>query len=172
MLYSGTQVSGRLPLALGVAGGKEGAIMNPDDVHDAMCKMSFMHALPAELKSKVARILQNISKLRRVPLGTAWLREGEHSENKGYILLEGAVSIRKQDSLGHSEDAPELLGEIMQFNPQQMRTATVVATEDCVVMRFVWDEFWERAEESLSAPEQEKVKTALEGFAWEHFSRE
>jgi len=144
--------------------------MNPDDIHEAICKMNFLHGLPKELKDKVARILQNISALRRIAMGSDWLREGEHSENKGYILLEGAVSIRKEDSPGHTEEAPQLLGEIMQFNPQQLRTATVVATESCVVMRFKWDEFWTRVEESVSKDELDKVKTALEGFAWEHFS--
>ncbi|MCC6486004.1 MAG: cyclic nucleotide-binding domain-containing protein [Candidatus Hydrogenedentes bacterium] len=89
----------------------------------------------------------------------------------GYILLKGSVAIRKASGELHSEDAPELIGEIIQYNPSHSRAATVVASADCVVMRFDWDDFWKKCGETLTQDEVQHVKSAVESFAWEHFTR-
>lgn len=145
--------------------------MDPNEVHRVLREMKFMRELPGELRDKVASILQEISESRKVPLGKTWIREGEKSESKGYILVKGSVAIRKADTQQHLEDAPELLGEVMQFNPAHARTASVVATEECAVLCFDWDGFWAKTQETLSAGDQKKVKAAVESFAWEHFTR-
>ena len=145
--------------------------MDSSEVDSVLREMKFMQRLPEGLRGNVAVILQEVSELRSVPEGAAWVREGEQTQNKGYILVKGAVAIQKTGAPEHLESAPELLGEIMQFNPVQLRTATVVATEDCVVMRFFWDDFWAKIKDSLSEGDEETVKAAIESFAWEHFNR-
>lgn len=145
--------------------------MDDKEVCKTICQLRFMQELPEDLREKVSAILQGISELRTVPQGKTWIREGEHTQNKGYILLKGSVGIRKADYPAHAEDAPELLGEIMQFNPAHLRAATVVAAEDSVLMSFLWDDFWASTARALPGPDQEKVKAAVGTFAWEHFTR-
>ena len=145
--------------------------MDHNEVHRVLREMKFMRELSGELRDKVASIFQAISEFRKVPLGKTWIREGEKSESKGYILVKGSVAIRKVDSQQHLEDAPELIGEVMQFNPAHARTASVVATEECAVLCFDWDSFWAKTKETLSDSDEKLVKTAVESFAWEHFTR-
>ena len=144
--------------------------MESKDFRDEILKLETMAKLSEEVREKVANIIIMVAKLRSVPKGSTWIREGEHSENKGYILLRGTIDIYKADHPVLKCDAPELLGEIMQFNPSHLRTATVRASSDCIVLRFIWDDFWEAAERFLAANEQKELKGAVEGCAWRHFA--
>jgi CRP-like cAMP-binding protein len=145
--------------------------MDSEELGRVLHDMAFMQSLPEPLRGEVSRILQSISVLRTIPLGDAWIREGEKTKNMGYILVQGSVAIRKASGQQHAEEAPELIGEIIQYNPAHSRAATVVATADCVVMRFEWDEFWVKCGESLSDGELQSLRSAVESFAWEHFTR-
>lgn len=145
--------------------------MDSEEATKTICSTKFMQTIPGGFREKVSDVLLEISKLRRVPLGETWIQEGDKADARGFILLKGSVSIRKGGEQAHSEEAPELLGEIMQFNPAHSRTATVVATDECVVMRFDWDDLWAKLGEKLTEDEVSKVKTAVESFAWEHFTR-
>jgi hypothetical protein len=145
--------------------------MDKQDVHDAIVRLRFMADLTPEVRSRVAGILEQIGKLRKVPRDAVWIKENEHSPNKGYILVRGAAAIQKTDFPQVDCQAPELLGEMMQFNPGSLRTATVFSTEESVVMRFMWDEFWAALEEQLSKKDREAVRTAIESQAWEHFAQ-
>ena len=58
----------------------------------------------------------------------------------------------------------------MQFNPRGLRTATVTASMDSVVMQFSWDDFWAALDKRLSPDDQAKVREAIEGYAWRHFT--
>lgn len=145
--------------------------MDADELCGILNGMAFMQTLSEPLRGKVARILQEVSVLRTVPFGETWIREGDRTKSVGYILLKGSVSIRKTSGELHSEDAPELIGEIIQYNPSHSRAATVVATAECVVMRFEWDDFWSKCGNALPPDEVQHVKSAVESFAWEHFTR-
>jgi len=144
--------------------------MNPKENRELVLKLRFMAVLPEGLKNKVADTLLAISKPRSVPKGGAWIREGEVTKNKGYILLAGRVGIRKSNAPEAVCEAPELLGEIMQFSEAGARTATVVTLEDCTVLRFMWDDFWSTIESKVSPKEQIDVKQAIESLAWQHFA--
>jgi len=145
--------------------------MNSTEIANTIQTTKFMQAFPEDLRGKVSHALQEISKLRSVPMGETWIQEGDKTDARGFVLVKGSVSIRKGGDQPHMEEAPELLGEIMQFNPVHARAATVVATDDCVVMRFDWDDFWTKLDETLTEDELKTVKSAVESFAWEHFTR-
>ena len=120
------------------------------DYRDKISALGFMNELTHQLRQDTVEVLIQVGKLRRVPKGGIWIREGEHSANKGYILLKGKVCIQKSDHPDLECETPELLGEMMQFNPAHLRTATVKAVTDCIVMRFIWDDFWNASEQYFS----------------------
>jgi CRP-like cAMP-binding protein len=145
--------------------------MKQAEIVDTLSQLSLVRRLsPPDLADEVVAILAAHSELRRVPQGGVWLRENEPTENKGFILMQGAVAVKKSDAPEVRVEAPELLGEAMQFNPRHLRTATVTAVEDIVVARFRWDDFWAAVEERLTPPDQEKVREAVKALAWDHIA--
>lgn len=145
--------------------------MDMDEVRVKIRGLRIMKGLDDPLVEKLIDLFQSISAPRVVPAGGVFIHEREHVDNKGYILLKGVVLIRKTGFPDVTCKAPELIGEIMQFNPAGVRTATCAGAVESIVLRFKWDEFWEKAEQILSADELAKVKETLETQAWEHFLR-
>lgn len=145
--------------------------MDIDKVRVNIRALRIMKDLDEGLQEKLADLFQSIGIPRTVPAGGVFIHEREHVDNKGYILLEGRVLVRKEGFQDVVCKAPELIGEIMQFNPAGVRTATCAGAVDSVVLRFMWDEFWERAEKALTEEELKLVRETLETQAWEHFLR-
>ena len=144
--------------------------MKAEAFREAILQVHLIARLPKALREKTADLLVDISVPRSVPKGGTWLHEGEHSENKGYILVKGAVAIQKASAPDLRCEAPELLGEAMQFSTTGLRTATVATIEDCIVLRFMWEEFWAAVEDEFSFAEQTTLKEAIKDLAWEHFT--
>jgi hypothetical protein len=142
-----------------------------DDVAAKIKSLRIMRGLDEGLKEKLTEIFQSVSVPRVVPAGGVFIHEREHVDNKGYILLQGAVLVRKDGFPDVTCKAPELIGEIMQFNPAGVRTATCAGAVESIVLRFMWDDFWTRAETALTPGEMDHVKETLETQAWEHFLR-
>lgn len=145
--------------------------MDMDEVRTKIGSLRIMRGLDDALKDKLTDLLQSISVPRVVPAGGVFIHEREHVDNKGYILLQGAVLVRKEGFPDITCKAPELIGEIMQFNPAGVRTATCAGAVESIVLRFMWDEFWTRAEQALTPGEIARLKETLETQAWEHFLR-
>ncbi len=144
--------------------------MQSEEVIKAILSLQALSSLESGLRRSVAELLVRISKPRSIERGQVWLKRGEPSENKGYILLKGSADIEKPTSPVTTCHAPELIGEAMQFNPKHVRTATVSAVEDCIALRFLWDDFWKAVEESLGEEDRQRVRTAIENHAWAHFA--
>lgn len=125
--------------------------------------------LPGDLREKIAHVLLSIGAPRKAAAGDTWIREGEHTENKGYVLLRGTVAIIREEHPKAQCEAPALLGEMMQFNPQEHRLATVTALTRCTVLRFSWDDFWKAAETQFDDVERATIKKLVEQYAWERF---
>ena len=145
--------------------------MDMDEIRAKIKSLRIMHGSDDGLQDKLVDLLQSISVPRVVPAGGVFIHEREHVDNKGYILLQGAVLVRKEGHPDLTCKAPELIGEIMQFNPAGVRTATCAGAVESIVLRFMWDEFWTRAESALAPEEMALVKESLETQAWEHFLR-
>ncbi len=143
--------------------------MTVEELRNPVHNLKLMEELTEDLRNKLGLVLLKISEMRRVPKGASWLREKEHTPNKGYILVKGSAVVRKGDAPEIACQAPQLFGEMMQFNPTGVRTATVVTSEPCVVLRFLWDDFWAATEKELTPEENEQVRSVLQSLAWEHF---
>jgi len=145
--------------------------MDSRQVIERIERLRVLEDLPSPLRSDVAAIFERISALRSVPAGGLWIREHDKAENKGFILLQGTAIVRKTGSPDLEIEAPELLGETMQFTETQERTATVTATSDCAVMRFMWDDFWREVESTFDPVDQERIRSAVSELAWRHLAQ-
>ncbi len=123
---------------------------------------------PAEL---VVEVLMNVSALEDIPTGTTLFTKGDESIADGIILLRGEVSVSKDGFPEIVAAAPELLGEMGRLNPTAQRTATVTALSDLNILRFTWAAFTREAGRLMSEADLEKLSTALQEYAWQHFTQ-
>ena len=144
--------------------------MGPHEIHEAIVQVPFVAEFSQSERETLAALFLEISEVRRLRKGHRMTREGSRGRDRGFILLTGSVRIQKSDTPDSKSQGPEMLGEVMQFNPKKMRVATVIAHEDCLVLRFMWNAFWEALSRYFEAEEQTKVREALERRAWEHFT--
>lgn len=144
--------------------------MNQDDIRYAVETLNFTKSLPHALQPKFVGIIAKCSKALTIPKMTPLFTEGDSEGEEGYILLDGEVAVRSIQKPEFSVWGPELIGETKQFNPNNIRTATIEAMDDVKVLTFQWPEFWEAAKKSLNETEIEQMKEALSNYAWEHFS--
>ena len=128
--------------------------------------ISTLRPTPAELAIEV---LMNISSLEDIPSGTTLFTKGDDSIADGIVLLKGEVSVIKDDFPEIVAAAPELLGEMGRLNPTAQRTATVAALTDLTILRFTWAAFTKEAGRLMSETELEKMSSALQEYAWQHF---
>ena len=144
--------------------------MGPHEIHEAIIRVPFVAEFSPSERETLASLFQEISEVRRLRKGHRMTREGSRGRDRGFILLTGTVRIQKADMPDSKGHAPELLGEVRQFNPKKTRIATVIETEDCPMLRLRWNDFWEALARYFEADEQTKVREALERRAWEHFT--
>jgi CRP-like cAMP-binding protein len=122
-------------------------------------------------RDKFTGILATIGQPESLPPGTVIFREGEHAEDRGYILLEGDIRVLKLDAPEIVASAPEILGEMAQFNPRALRTATVETAGDVRVLSFAWTQLNDAIVRQCSQDESDAIRQALESYAWEHFTQ-
>ncbi len=144
--------------------------MSTEEIIERIKAIGFMRSLDPALQNKVIEIFRTCSQGAPIKAGTPLFREGEATTNEGILFLSGAVLIRKTGAPEIEAHAPDLLGEMGQFNPTNKRTATVVAQTDLKVLRFDWKMFYEEAEKKLTQGERDKLSTALQDHAWKHFT--
>ena len=138
------------------------------DVVSTLPILSTLRPTPAEL---VVDVLMNISALEDISRDTTLFTKGDESIADGIILLKGEVSVHKDGFPEIVAAAPELLGEMGRLNPTAQRTATVTARTDLSVLRFTWAAFTREAGRIMSETELEKVSSALQEYAWQHFTQ-
>ncbi|MBI2421265.1 MAG: cyclic nucleotide-binding domain-containing protein [Candidatus Hydrogenedentes bacterium] len=144
--------------------------MSTEEIIDRIKAIGFMKAIDSQLQNKVIDLFRTCSQGSTVKAGTPLFREGEATTNEGILFLSGTVLIRKANAPEMEAHAPDLLGEMGQFNPANKRTATVLAQSDLKVLRFDWKVFYEGAEQKLSQAERGKLSQALQEHAWKHFT--
>lgn len=145
--------------------------MEPEKASEIIKKISFMHDLKPEGREKLATILSVLGPVKTLPAKTVLFRKGDKADNRGVILLEGQIDVEKDDAPEITADAPQLLGEMSQFSPNKIRTATVTAATELHVIEFKWSDLKTRAQENLSTNELNDLFSALEDYAWAHFTQ-
>jgi hypothetical protein len=113
--------------------------MDMDKVRELILKVPVIESLPGDLGIKVTDVIVDIGVVRRVAEGQVMTRENKHGKNRGFVLLKGIIGIQKAEVPYTKCRPPELLGEVMQFNPKGMRTATLTARE--ALEERAWEHF-------------------------------
>lgn len=145
--------------------------MDNDECRNLISGLPCMLELSESIKQVVIGTLMDLAAHETMSEGDSLFTEGAQAAGEGYVLLSGNVSVEKSYSSTSTCAAPELLGEIGQFNPESNRTATVTASEELEVLRFDWNELYAVLQKKLDDEEQEHFRRALLDQAWEHLLR-
>ena len=144
--------------------------MDAKRVRHAIMSQPALAPLNTGQRSNIADILIEIGKPVRIPADSMLFRSGDPSDDQGYILVEGEITVVKE---GHPEltaYAPDIIGEMAQLNPTRQRTATVTAATDVQAIGFAWRDFVRTASTRLSEADLKAFTEALQEHAWRHFT--
>jgi CRP-like cAMP-binding protein len=119
------------------------------------------------LKGRLAEIVTSISRPRVLTPGEILYEQGAEDESTGAVLVEGALTVTAEGGPSLTVSAPDLMGEMQQFDQYGQRTATVKAPGAATVLEFSWHEFVSRVREtpSIGKEDQSALKSALEAYA-------
>lgn len=143
--------------------------MDQEDIRDVLERVSFVQALPENMRDEMLDIISEISEPVTIEEGTVLFTEGERGSDVGYFLLKGEVDVRKSNGMDSTCPAPELLGEMKQFNPVGLRTATIESLTDLELLSFDWADFRAATEDYFSPEELKSLEEVMENYAWQHF---
>lgn len=139
--------------------------MRLDKYRKQILDVPSIHALPPELKSRVAMILLWIAHEAEVPSGEVIYSQGAEDEDTGCVLVSGSVQISVEGETLKECAAPEILGEMKQFTEVNQRTATVRATEDASILTFYWHDLVLLSETIFSNEDQLSIRDVITKLA-------
>lgn len=146
--------------------------MTPSEDLRKLSELPLVQNMPDETKERVATLLLDVSKPVTWFEDDTLLHQGWLGGDAGFVLLEGNVEINKEGEDPIVVSAPALLGEMHQFNPRALRTATVRVVGEVRILRFVWQELYAKARQRLAEAEQNMLMDGIEHSAWERFNRD
>ena len=141
-----------------------------DAIRGQLKELRVIEDLPAGLRSRVMMVFLTVSEDHILRRGSTLFTEDEQSDEAGYVLLEGTITVLKQDGESVTCSGPELLGEMQMLNPRHTRTATVIAASDVKVLKFNWSSFFQIAEDLFDPDELDALREGLANLAWKHFT--
>lgn len=131
-------------------------------VLESIANLAFVQRLPDYMHHPVAKLLFEVAQPRRCDPGEVIIREREIGGALGYILIRGRVRVEREGHAPVLIDAPALLGEMHQFNPNAERSATVSAEVPAEVVAFAWHELYERVRAIFPVEDQQMLLESLE----------
>lgn len=131
--------------------------------------LPLLRSLPDDARERVARVFLDVAERWDLADGETLMQEGHLGFDSGYVLVEGSVEIERKAGGPVLVSAPTLLGEMSQFKFSDIRTATVRAKGDASVLQFQWEEFYDRARDTLSESGYGALMDAIEGLVWDRF---
>lgn len=144
--------------------------MEPEATAAILSDIPFIQSLPDATRDGLTRIIIGVSNPEAIKAGAVLFTQGEPGTDEGYFVLKGEFEVKKSGAAAAQIPAPELLGEMKQFNPVGLRTATVKAVTPLEVLAFKWADLQNGLEAGLSSDAFQAVEQALESYAWEHFT--
>lgn len=144
--------------------------MKTEAIPAVLADIPFIHSLPESTREDLTRIIVDVSHPETIEEGTEIFTQGEPGTDIGYFLLEGDYEVLKFGAMPLQKSGPELLGEMKQFNPVGLRTATVNAVTSLDLLKFKWTELHGALEAWLTDDAFQTVEHAIESYAWEHFT--
>ncbi len=123
------------------------------------------------LRKQLSDILCDIAKVRVLKKGEQLYAEGAIDDNTGAIIVDGALTVAFGTNKPVFVQAPELVGEMQQFNKYGTRTATVCAKDPTTVLEFAWHDFVARVQDrpEIGHADQLLIRTAFTKFAGDRF---
>ena len=143
--------------------------MEQTDQRAALAKLPFLSGLPEATLAHICEVIEAVAEPASVPEGKELLQEGYLGFATGYILLDGTVRIDREGKEPVDLSGPELLGEMSQFLQDDTRSATVRALTDTNLLKFSWDDLYDRAKELLSEEENKGLSRAIEQVVWKRY---
>ena len=125
------------------------------------------NAMNTGLRARLAEIITSISEPRTLKKGEVLYKKGAEDANTGAVLIEGTLVVESDDSSEIRVIAPDMLGEMLQFDTYGQRTATVKADGPATVLEFKWHDFIARVRDTPAIGQNDQValKAALESYA-------
>jgi CRP-like cAMP-binding protein len=139
------------------------------DLHTMRQRLSavpVLQTLPSDIHMRACIALWWRGELRELTEGEVLYMQEDTDANTGCVLLEGTVAITRDNRDPIDVKAPEILGELMQFDEEAARTATVMATEPSVVLTFSWHDFVILCGQLLDRDDQVLLKQRLTEMAY------
>ena len=127
--------------------------MEHTTVENAWAQISISASLPSKINTAWVDTLTAVGKAINV-----------------FIISSGSYSIFKEGAPSMIKQGPEMVGEMSRFNPLRSRTAEVRAESDVTAISFDWNEVFTGLAERLSDEEVKQLNSALEHYAWDHFT--
>lgn len=129
-------------------------------------------AFQPALRKQLADILSDIGKVRVLKKGELLYAEGAVDDNTGAIVIDGALTVAFGTKTPVFVQAPELVGEMQQFNKYGTRTATVCAKDPTTVLEFAWHDFVARVQDrpGIGHADHAVIRDAFKKFAGERFN--
>ena len=140
-------------------------------LNEILLNLRFMGELNVSAREKIIRAFEATGTEKTIPAATQIFQEGDLDSDKGYVLLQGDIRVIKSTGPEITVSAPELIGEMVQFNPTAVRTATIEALGDVRVLSFAWSRLDEALIRICSPEDSEKIQKVLQGYAWAHFTQ-
>jgi len=110
------------------------------------------------MRDRLAEILAELGEPRVLADQQVLYTMGAEDLNTGAILIEGVLTV----DFGHDEprkvSAPNILGEMQQYNQYGQRMATVKAEGYATVVEFSWHAFVERVRQAPSISETDRLE--------------
>ncbi len=131
--------------------------------------LPLFEGLEEACRKPIAELLLRLSREMTLDDGEQLIQEGALGGTAGFILMAGQVLVERSGAAPITVCAPALLGEMQQFNPQSLRTASVCAQGEAVVLRFGWQELYAQARLELEETIQGLLLGAIERCVWERF---
>lgn len=125
------------------------------------------NAMNVGLRGRLAEIIGSISEPRVLKQGDVLYKKGAEDDNTGVVLVDGSLSVGGDEGASVTVTAPDLLGEMLQFDQFGQRTATVTAAGPATVLEFSWHDFIARVRNTpaITKDDQDSLKNALSSYA-------
>jgi CRP-like cAMP-binding protein len=144
--------------------------MTKEQARERVLQLAVLQGLSPKLRAKMADIFLGVASPQRVSANTVLFRKGQASNDEGFVLLDGDVSVLKEGVPEFIAPAPDIIGEIAHISPAKQRSASVSAANELKILRFKWSAFLNAAQQHLSAEEVQQFTSALQEYAWKHFT--
>jgi len=144
--------------------------MTKEQARARVLELAVLAGLSPALRERMADTFMEVASPQKVAANTMLIKRGQASNDEGFVLLEGEVSVLKEGAPEIIAPAPDILGEIAHINPARQRSATVSAASELKVLRFKWSALISAASQTLTAEQAQQFTSALQDYAWKHFA--